>query len=354
MKSITDRDFLQTNFSAIDQWRIRTQTQEQFTYPEVDLVDWTMNLVDLRGDETVLEIGCGSGLYYDYIKEEYPEVKYYGLDYSPKMLSIHSSEHLVRSNLGQLPYPDHSFDVVMANHILFMAWDIDLAIEEMRRVMKPGGMIVTTTNSIHTMPQFRELFRRAILLVSPPGANRDVRVPSPTHFRYSLESGTRHLSRYFYFVVRHDLPGVLIYDRVEPIMEYLESTRILQEDQLPSNVKWDQVMLIMREQVNNLIMSLQHLVIDKLQGVLIATDEGHFAKDFVDIRLGRYVPPNKSGQLDTVEMEAIKVAEHELSELAEASREREERYLQEHSSDIDDTTLAKQVSPSPDETDPTL
>lgn len=355
MKSITDHDFLQTHSAALDQWRVGTHIQEQFTFPEVDTVEWTMNLVDLRGDETVLEIGCGSGLYYDYIKQAYPEVKYHGLDYSSSMLGIHAADQLVRSNFGHLPYADHSFDVVMASHVLFMAWDIDLAIEEMRRVMKPGGMIVTTTSSLQTMPQFRELFRRAVQLVSSPGVNRTGQAfaPTPAHFRYSLESGTRYLARYFYFVVRHDLPGVLVFDRVEPIMEYLESTRILQEEQLPPNVKWDQVMLNMREQLNSLMVSLQHLMIDTLQGVLIATDEGHFAKEFVDIRLGRFTPPNEIDEADTVATEAIKMTEHELSVATEASLKREEpEPPQEPADALDDSAVAHQVPPSEDDAPP--
>ena len=134
------------------------------------------------------------------------------------------------------------------------------------------------------MPQFRELFRRAILLVSPPGVSRDITVPEGLHRRFSLENGSRMLSQHFYAVVRHDLPGAFVFGQVDPILDYLESTRSVREPQLPESVSWDQVMLIMREQVTNLIASLQTLVVDKLTGVLIATNGGGFIEEYLAAR----------------------------------------------------------------------
>jgi hypothetical protein len=143
---------------------------------------------------------------------------------------------------------------------------------------------VASTSSLTTMPQFRELFRRAILLVSPPGVSREVRVPAGIHQRFALENGSRMLANRYFAVVRHDLPGSFVFDDVDPIMDYLDSTRDTREPQLPNNISWDQVMLIMREQLTNLITSLDQLVVDKLTGVLIATNGGGFIEEFLEIQ----------------------------------------------------------------------
>lgn len=278
-------DPLQQQYATTEAWQIRIETHQKYSFPKIDFPTWTMNLVQLRGDESILDVGCGPGQYYSFLREHYPNVTYTGLDYSFAMIADHpGSDTLVRGKMDHLPFADDSFDVVMANHVLYFAPDVEQAIVEMQRVLKPGGVFVAATSSIQTMPQFRELFRRAILLVSPPGVSRDVSVPEGLHRRFSLENGSRMLSKHYYAVVRHDLPGAFVFSQVDPILDYLESTRSVREQQLPDNVSWDQVMLIMREQITNLIASLQTLVVDKLTGVLIATDSGGFIEGYLEAR----------------------------------------------------------------------
>lgn len=277
-------DALRRQYETADAWRIRQQTHQQYTHPQLDFVSWVLKLVSWKGNEHVLDVGCGTGQYYQYFAKHLPDVTYYGVDYSAGMLKEHDAQALTRGLMQHLPFADGSFDVVMANHVLYLAPDVDAAIAELKRVLKPNGLLITTTSSTASMPQFRELFRRAILLVSPPGNSRDIKIPGTLHPRYSLENGSRILARQFDAVVRHDLPSAFVFPEVEPIMEYLESTRSVREPQLPENVSWDQVMIIMREQVTNLIASLNVLVVDKLTGVLMATNGGGFITEFERIR----------------------------------------------------------------------
>ncbi len=277
-----DLDLLRQQYATDDSWRVRVETHEQYSDPAVDFVQWTMDLMPWQGTERVLDVGSGTGRYFDYLRQKYPNLDYLGVDYSHGIVKKHLAEGLVaRGAVEMLPFEDNSFDVVMANHMLYLAPDVEKAISECRRVLKREGVFIAATNSIHTQPQFRELFRRAILLVSPPGAARDVRQPQPLHNRFSLENGTTLLGRQFFAVVRHDLPSRFVFDDPEPIIDYLESLRAVREPQLPDGVNWDTVMLIMRDQVTKLIENLQTLEVDKITGVLMATDSGGFIHDFV-------------------------------------------------------------------------
>jgi SAM-dependent methyltransferase len=168
----------------------------------------------------------------------------------------------------------------MANHMLYHVPDITRAVEECRRVLKPNGILMAATNSIDSMPQFRELFKRAILVLTAPG--KQVHLPLPPSHLFTLESGVRLLSRHFYAVVRHDLPGAFVFDAIDPVLAYLESSRSLREPQLPPGVSWESVMLIVREQVKNQLNYVGELVVHKLSGVLVATDRGGFISDFVE------------------------------------------------------------------------
>ncbi len=49
---------------------------------------------------------------------------------------------------GRLPFPDHSFDIVTSNQVFEHVQDIDLALAEIRRVLKPGGVFLNIFPSI--------------------------------------------------------------------------------------------------------------------------------------------------------------------------------------------------------------
>jgi SAM-dependent methyltransferase len=261
--------------------RVRMDTHDRYTVPPTNFVGWVLNCIQWRGDEIVLDVGSGPGRWYTELHDKHPNTTYYGLDLFPGMLSNHPhSSGLTVSDAQNLPYTSGTFDVVMANHLLFHVPDIDRAVGEFRRVLKPGAILMAATNSLHNMPELHVLMRRAITLLVPPGTT-NIQVPAAHTDLFTLESGTRLLSRHFYAVVRYDLPSQLIFPDVEPVMAYMESTRSVREPQLPAGVLWDDVMLIVREQVNRLIEHFGELVINKLAGVLVATDQGDFIHDYL-------------------------------------------------------------------------
>ncbi len=281
MFPMTDPETLRQQAYADDEnYLVRHGIHEQYSVPKIDFRDWAIRRIAWRGDERVLDVGCGPGLYAQTLKNSFPDIGYYGLDFSAGMVLKHPLQRsLALADVQEIPFPEHTFDVVMANHMLYHVPDIDRAIREFRRVLKPGGILITATNSVENMPQFRELYKRAILVLTAPG--RPFTVPMPTSNLFSLESGTRQLSRHFYAVVRHDLPGAFVFNDAEPVMAYLESTRSLREPQLPDGIAWESVMLVVREQIKNQLNYVGELVVHKLSGVLVATDDGGFISDFV-------------------------------------------------------------------------
>jgi SAM-dependent methyltransferase len=261
---------------------LRQETHDQYSVPHVDFPNWVLDRVIWRGDECLLDVGAGHGIYYERIRERLPDVRYFGLDRSPGMLDKHPArDRLPIADAQQLPFKTRTFDVVMANHMLYHVPDIQHTIEEFRRILKPDGVLVTATNSLQTMPEFNALFRRAIMLLSTPG-NVYSEPPAPIYSPFALENGVRVLSRQFYAVVRHDLPQALVFNSVDPAMAYLESWRPLREPQLPREVAWEDVMLVMREQIARVINHFSELVVNKISGVLIASDAGGFIRGFVE------------------------------------------------------------------------
>lgn len=280
--SFNDPQSVRKHYATDENLRTRQEIHDKYTVPKVDYADWVLNCMSWRGDEQVLDVGCGAGRYYPHLLRNNPNVTYHGLDFSPGMLRKHpANSGLLLADAQYLPYADNSFDVVMANHMLYHVQDIDEAIGEFRRVLKPDGVLMVATNSTQSMPELQVLIRRAIVLLTRSGASQ-VQPPAPASDIFALENGTRQLARHFYAVVRHEFPSVLLFPEIEPVMVYLESTRSIREPQLPPDVNWDDVMMIMQQQITHLIHHLGELVITKITGVLLASDRGGFIREFVD------------------------------------------------------------------------
>lgn len=269
--------------------RLRQQIHEMYTHPRIDFAEWVLSNYRWRGGERVLDVGCGNGAYYYPVLYQAPDasapIEYHGLDRSIGILKSHPmspSPRLVSADITQLPYADQTFDVIMANHMLYHVDHLGRALQEIKRVLKPDGVLIAATNSILSMYALRRILHRSTMLLSRAGSQvQPMLAPSDP---FSLENGILILKHFFYAIMRADLPSSLVFTDPEPLMSYIESTRDLREPQLPPQVTWDAMMAITRQQVAQAIRTQGHLEIDKLSGVLIATDRGDFVREFVDLR----------------------------------------------------------------------
>ncbi|MBX7193980.1 MAG: class I SAM-dependent methyltransferase [Sandaracinaceae bacterium] len=102
----------------------------------------------LHPGERVLDVGIGSGLAAELFHRAGLVVE--GLDVSDGMLETcrgkHVAERLVVHDVGVRPWPfaDASFDHVVACGLLHFFRDLDPLLDEMARVVRPGGLVAFT------------------------------------------------------------------------------------------------------------------------------------------------------------------------------------------------------------------
>lgn len=112
-----------------------------------------IELAGLRGDERVLDAGCGTGLTTLRIAEQHADCLVHGIDLSPKMIEAAQEDAAKRcltvdlrvGSITNLPYPEAFFDVIFTN-IMFHHLDLAekrQAVSEIERVLKPGGHYVS-------------------------------------------------------------------------------------------------------------------------------------------------------------------------------------------------------------------
>jgi len=103
----------------------------------------------IKEGDKVLDVGCGNGRILELLKNE--KINYTGVDISEKLLEIAQKRYpqnnfLVADNLN-LPFLDNNFDKVFSVAVLHTIPSQGLrkkAISELKRVLKPGGLLFIT------------------------------------------------------------------------------------------------------------------------------------------------------------------------------------------------------------------
>lgn len=84
-----------------------------------------------------LDLGCGEGRYLTELKRKLPEWKFCGVDPLPSG----DNENIKCGSAYNIPFSDSSFDAVYTFIVLQHVHDLPLALGEIRRVLKPGGLL---------------------------------------------------------------------------------------------------------------------------------------------------------------------------------------------------------------------
>ena len=100
-----------------------------------------------------------------------------GCDFSLGMLRIgqqagHEGVELVAGDALRLPFADASYDAVTISFGLRNTADVDLALREMRRVVRPGGRLVVCEFSHPTWAPFRSVYDNYLMRALPAVATR--------------------------------------------------------------------------------------------------------------------------------------------------------------------------------------
>lgn len=111
--------------------------------------------IGLHDHMKILDVGCGTGAFCYYLSGATEGSSFTGLDIDETFISAakdkankdHTSNqfHFVVGDALALPFEDNSFDLVVSYTVLTNLPDGKKALEEMTRVVKPGGQVVSVT-----------------------------------------------------------------------------------------------------------------------------------------------------------------------------------------------------------------
>ena len=160
MDEYTSPARLTEQYSDATKLRIRQETHRLYTEPRVSFLEWVTEQMDIRPGMTVVDVGCGRGIYHPIFKKRGARI--IAIDRSLGMLEESGEDGLqVLGDAQALPLPDAACDRAACNHVLYHVPDQALAMHELRRIVRPGGRVVMATNGAHNNERMYEIARLA-------------------------------------------------------------------------------------------------------------------------------------------------------------------------------------------------
>jgi SAM-dependent methyltransferase len=225
MTKFTDHQYLLTEqYRTATTLNARIALHERFGTNQYPWPRWLFDHLAPPAPGRILELGCGPGSLWHDNADRIPASWLVILsDFSLGMIAE------ARHNLGDLahpfgfacadaqaiPFARGSFDVVIANHMLYHVPDRAQAYAEIRRVLRPGGRLYAATNGQGNMRELGDLARQFDpVLFDRPGEDRS---------GFTLEGGTEELAHWFASVTLHQYDDALVVTEAEPLVTYLLS-----------------------------------------------------------------------------------------------------------------------------------
>ncbi|MCA9971235.1 MAG: methyltransferase domain-containing protein [Anaerolineales bacterium] len=197
-----DKDYLRgSQYKDSGNLNARAQLHARFSTSAVDWQPWVFDQLRLAAGSRVLECGCGPGWLWRANLDRIPAGCQITLtDLSAGMVAearaaLAGSGHAFRfqtADVQALPFDDASFDVIVANHMLYHVPDLARALAELRRVLAPGGRLHAVTNGARHMAEVKALRRELAAELGLP-----LRDAADFVLPFRLENGRELLAPWF-------------------------------------------------------------------------------------------------------------------------------------------------------------
>ncbi|MFF0295845.1 class I SAM-dependent methyltransferase [Kitasatospora sp. NPDC004615] len=216
--AVADKSILANSAYADGRHLAARQSIYRWQQPQYDLPGIVVEeLADTSG--TVLDVGCGNGKFVSRLHTDRPDLQVVGMDISWGILADVPKPVLV-ADAQALPFADNSVDAVLALHMLYHVGDIPGAVGELARVLRPGGVLIASTNSESDKAELDRLWARAAgdVLGVAEGPGR-----VSLSARFSLERAPGILREVFGEVRVRRLPGLIELTDPAPVVAHLAS-----------------------------------------------------------------------------------------------------------------------------------
>jgi trans-aconitate 2-methyltransferase len=175
-----------------------TRDWDAATYQRVSVPHegWARSILERlspRGDETVLDAGCGSGRVTEMLIEALPDGRVIAVDGSPSMVEkvrevLRPQDEALVSDLTRLEI-EPPVDAVFSSAVFHWILDHDLLFERIAAALVPGGRLAAQCGGAGNIDRLRDVTRE--VSARPPYAEHLEGVPEPWYYADAEETEAR-------------------------------------------------------------------------------------------------------------------------------------------------------------------
>lgn len=211
--------------------------------PHVDWGKTVLERLPLRGDETVIDAGCGTGRLTELLLERLPEGHVIAVDQSANMLD-RAEGHLrprfgdrvtfARHDLAALPY-DQAADAIFSTATFHWLPDHDALFAALFRALQPGGWLVAQCGGARNIQHIAD--RAMEILAAPPFRDHIGDWTGPWNFADAPETEDRLRAAGFTDVAANVIDAPVVLDDEAAYREFLQTVVLGSHlERLPSDL----------------------------------------------------------------------------------------------------------------------
>ena len=219
MSNINDSAIVKQQYASANNLSTRISIHDKYSTNKMGFGNWIVSNYKIEKGMKILELGCGTG---DMWKNRDTLIgdcsKLILTDFSDAMVAttkenVGNYENLEYKvlDIQDIPYEDDTFDIVIANMMLYHVPNIEKGLSEVRRVLKSGGRFYCATFGEHGIIEYLSK------ILSTYG------VEDNTNKNFTLQNGYDILSKTFSKVEKLEYIDSLAVTNVDDMVDYIYS-----------------------------------------------------------------------------------------------------------------------------------
>lgn len=229
MSEMNDKEKVCKQYKDDSKFRKRQDFHDKYSTNKYGFRNWMFDRYKISSGNKILELGCGNALMWDKKYSELPEdTKLILSDFSEGMCKIVKDKHIEHRNveieqidIQDIPYEDNTFDIVIANHMLYHVPNVDKAIEEVYRVLKKGGKFYASTLGVDG---FQKYLNEKI-----KEFNSNMDYFNIENWLFTLKNGAEVLSKKFNDIKKYEYEDSIEIPDENELVEWIFTSTVLQD-----------------------------------------------------------------------------------------------------------------------------
>ncbi len=222
MSQMADAERLAKMYVKSDTVSTRIGLHDKYSVNKYGWGNWVFDQYEFLDGMSILELGCGPAGIWLNRDDRLPEhAKIILSDFSPLMvekakglLQDHPCFSFKQIDIQNIPYDDESFDIVIANHMLYHIPDQEKALSQVYRVLTAGGRFYTTTLGKNSLKELQDIYRKLEDKVS---------FSYSENISFTLENGVGLLGKYFSDIQQRQYVDSLQVTDINDLIAYIKS-----------------------------------------------------------------------------------------------------------------------------------